>query len=175
VGEKNPKILCLDDRVDNLRIRKMLLEQFGCDVVIVTSGQECIQAATTEPFDLVLLDYHLDTEMDGEQVAKDLHASNPSVPLVMLTGDPSIPETAKACVDAVLIKGESNPGDLLRTIQSLLPDYDLRERHELIVSSLFPDAKPAPSGGLRQVRKAIGPKQSKSPAPIASFPAKSNL
>ncbi|MGC1784986.1 MAG: response regulator [Acidobacteriaceae bacterium] len=164
MAEKNPRILCLDDHEHNLRIRKMLLEQFGCDVTPVTSAQECLRAATGSAFDLVLLDYHLGgKETNGEDVAKDLHACLPNVPLIMLTGDPDIPDSARTCVDALLIKGESNPGDLLRTIQFLLPGYDLRERHESIVSSIFPDAKPATQEGLRQVRRPS--EREKSPVP----------
>jgi CheY-like chemotaxis protein len=165
MAEKNPRILCLDDHEHNLRIRKMLLEQFGCDVTPVTSAQECLRAATDSAFDLILLDYNLGTETTGEDVAKDLHACLPSVPLIMLTGDPDIPDSARASVDALLIKGESNPGDLLRTIQSLLPGYDLRERHESIVSSIFPDAKPATVDGPREVRKPKPSERGKSPVP----------
>lgn len=165
MAEKNPKILCLDDHEHNLRIRKMLLEQFGCDVTPVTSAPECLRAAMAGTFDLILLDYHLGTETNGEDVAKDLHACLPSVPLIMLTGDPQIPDSARSCVNALLIKGESNPGDLLRTIQLLLPGYDLRERHESIVSSIFPDAKPAVPGSLREVRKAKPIEREKSLVP----------
>jgi hypothetical protein len=54
------------------------------------------------------------------------------MPLIMLTGDPAIPETAKASVDAVLIKGASNPSDLLATIQKLLPNATVRQPHDPI-------------------------------------------
>jgi CheY-like chemotaxis protein len=29
---KKPKILCVDDQLENLGVRAMLLEQFGCEV-----------------------------------------------------------------------------------------------------------------------------------------------
>lgn len=162
VAENNPRILCLDDHLDNLRIRKMLLEKFGCEVTTVTSSQECLRIAALEPFDLILLDYHLGGSLNGEEVARDLHTLFPNLPLVMLTGDPKVPESVRGCVDALLIKGQSNPGDLLRTIQDLLPGYDLRQRHESIVSSIFGDSSDD-YGSLHEVRKPSTREQDVSP------------
>ena len=124
-----PRILCLDDQPENLRVRKVLLEQFGCEVVTVTDASGCLRAAAQEVFDLVLLDYHLAERITGEDVAHDLRVLLPQVPLLMLTGDPLIPASACDCVDAVLIKGQSGPGELLDTIQRLLPHRPIRPRH----------------------------------------------
>jgi hypothetical protein len=44
----------------------------------------------------------------------------------MLTGDPKIPASARASVDAVFIKGANDPSDLINTIQQLLPEANLR-------------------------------------------------
>lgn len=170
VAEKDPRILCLDDHPDNLRIRKMLLEKFGCEVITVTSSQECLRIAAAEPLDLILLDYHLGGSLNGEEVALDLHTTLPNLPLVMLTGDPNVPQSVRGCVDALLIKGQSNPGDLLRTIQDLLPDYDLRQRHESIVSSIFDDSSES-YGSLHEVRKPSAGERNASPVTLR---AKSN-
>jgi CheY-like chemotaxis protein len=128
-----PRILCLDDMPENLRVRKFFLEQFGCEVVTVADSSACLQAATQEVFDLVLLDYHLAEEVTGEDVARDLRALLPEIPLVMLTGDPRIPQSACDCVDAVLIKGPSGPAELLDTIQRLLPHRPIRPRHQTVL------------------------------------------
>ena len=127
---KKPKILCLDDQRDNLRIRKLFLEQFGCEVVPVEEAQECLQVATHEQFDLAILDYHLAGEVTGEDVARDLRVMVPDLLLMMLSGDPNIPESAKECVDAVFLKGSSNPSELLDTIQSLMPEFELKPRRK---------------------------------------------
>jgi hypothetical protein len=39
----------------------------------------------------------------------------------MLSGDPKLPPSARNSVDAVVIKGISNPEDLLRAMEGLLP------------------------------------------------------
>lgn len=139
---KRPRILCLDDQAPNLAIRKLMLQQFGCDVTAVNDAQSCLAAATHESFDLALLDYHLGGGMTGEDVANDLRVCAPNTVLVILTGDPHIPQSARNIVDAVLTKGMSDPKELFLTIESLLPECTLKPRRQLIDRrSLFPDSE----------------------------------
>lgn len=131
-----PRILCLDDQPQNLGIRKFLLEQFGCEVVTVTNSSACLHIVAEESFDLVLLDYHLGEPVTGEDVARDIATLHPEMPLVMLTGDPKIPESARDCVDEVLIKGSSGPAELLDAIQRLLPRSRIKPRRHSILPSV---------------------------------------
>lgn len=39
-----PKVLFVDDKVDNLRIRAMLLAQFGCDTVLASDHNSALRA-----------------------------------------------------------------------------------------------------------------------------------
>jgi CheY-like chemotaxis protein len=133
--KKTPRILCLDDKPANLLVRKRLLEQFGCEVVAVHTSQACLQAATQEHFDMAFLDYHLAEGPTGEDVAHDLRVCAPDVVLVMLTGDPGLPESAVRSVDAVLTKGLSGPEQLLQLIKDLVPDCALKPRREWLVPS----------------------------------------
>lgn len=129
-----PRILCLDDRIDNLRVRKFLLEQFGCEVVTVTDSSSCLRTVAQGTFDLVLLDYHLAEEITGEDVARDINAFLPEMPLIMLTGDPKLPDSARESVDAVLVKGSNGPRELLDTIQELLPGRTIKPRRKSLVT-----------------------------------------
>lgn len=127
---RRPRVLCVDDQVANLQIRKMLLEQSGCIVTAVEDSRSCLQlVAARVRFDVAVLDYHLAGPLDGEQLARLLRASSPKLKLIMLTGDPICPVSAQASVDLVLVKGASNPADLLDAIQRLVPGVDLRPRH----------------------------------------------
>ena len=128
-----PQILCLDDQPESLQVRKSLLEQFGCDVVTVTDSRACLHSVVLESFDLVLLDYHLAEEVTGADVARDIAVLFPNLPLVMLTGDSKVPESARECVDEVLIKGVCGPSDLLDTIQRLLPRSRIKPRRDRIL------------------------------------------
>lgn len=123
-----PRILCLDDQRDNLRLRKVFLEQFGCEVLTVEEAHQCLQIATREPLDLAILDYHLAGEVTGEDVARDLQVMVPDLTLMMLSGDPHIPQSARECVDAVFLKGSSDPGELIDIIRGLLPECELKPR-----------------------------------------------
>jgi len=116
-----PTILCVDDKEENLRIRTLLLQQFGCRI------------ASEEPVDLVLLDYHLANGETGEQVARDMRVLKPRVPLIMLTGDVNLPDTARHCVDAVITKGISSPTELFDIIQQLLPGSELHPRRPMLI------------------------------------------
>jgi len=130
---KKPTILCVDDRADSLLIRKLMLEQFGCEVVAVNDSRSCLEAFNEHAVDLVLIDYHLAEETNGEDLARAIRASWPKLPLIMLTGDPILPDSARESVDAVLIKGASNPSALLDLIEDLVPDASLRARRPPIL------------------------------------------
>ncbi|MBV9087959.1 MAG: response regulator [Acidobacteriaceae bacterium] len=125
---RKPKILCVDDQLTHLKIRCIFLEQFGCEVIAVQDRQSALKAVTENDVDLLLIDYHLADGATGEEIARDVRMLRPHVPLVMFSGDPKIPESAHECSDAVLLKGASNPSDLLDVIQKLVPGAALRPR-----------------------------------------------
>ena len=134
-----PKILCVDDQAVNLRIRTRLLQQFGCETIAVEDHHSALRVINETNVDLVLIDYHLAGESTGEELARDLRVIQPKLPLVMLTGDASLPNSVRECVDAVLIKGASNPRDLLDTIRKLLPDAALKPQPPMLIPT--PTAK----------------------------------
>lgn len=129
---KRPKILCVDDQVENLRVRAMLLEQFGCDVVQVQDYRGALREVTDDSIDLVVIDYHLAGGETGDTIARDVRVMHPTLPLVMLTGDTRLPVRASECVDAVLVKGASNPRALLDLIEKLVPGAELRPRRDML-------------------------------------------
>jgi len=131
---KKPTVLCIDDQLPNLHIRIMLLEQFGCEAIGVEDHLSALRAVSQNPVDLVIIDYHLAHGQTGEAIARDIRVMHPDLPLIMLTGDSAIPESAAAIVDAVLIKGYSNPKTLLDLIAKLIPDAELRPRRDMLVS-----------------------------------------
>ena len=131
---KKPKILCVDDQVENLRVRAMLLEQFGCEVVQVQDHQSALRKVSEAGIDLIVIDYHLAQGATGDEIARDVRVMRPELPLVMLTGDSKLPDSASQCVDAVLIKGASNPRALLELIERLIPGTQLKPRHDPILN-----------------------------------------
>ncbi len=128
---KRPKILCVDDQLENLRVRGMLLEQFGCDVVLAMDHQSALREVTAGDIDLAVIDYHLASGQTGDEVACDVRVMRPGLPMIMLTGDSKLPESAVRSVDAVLVKGQCDPRALLDLIEKLVPGSDLRPRHSM--------------------------------------------
>ena len=120
-----PKILCVDDLAVNLRIRCLMLEKFGCDTVSASDRRSALRALEGGDVDLMVIDYHLAQGETGEEVAREARAMQPGLPLIMLTGDAKIPDSAQDSVDEVLVKGQCGPTALLDTIQKLLPGFNL--------------------------------------------------
>jgi CheY-like chemotaxis protein len=113
------RILCVDDEPDLLEVRRKLLEKAGYDVVVARTGREAIRLFSAERFDLVLLDYSM-ADMDGLAVAEELKRIKSKVPIVMFSGYRSILDEAIGRVDRWLVKGQSEPEDLLSAISELL-------------------------------------------------------
>lgn len=132
---RKPTVLCVDDQAPNLKIRTMLLEQFGCEAIGVEDQQTALRMISAREIDVMVIDYHLANGENGEELARDVRVLRPAVKLIMLTGDASLPDSACACVDAVLIKGVSNPGMLFDLIEELVPDAELRARRTMLVKN----------------------------------------
>jgi CheY-like chemotaxis protein len=69
--------------------------------------------------DLVVLDYWM-PDMKGLAVASRLRKIDPDVPILMLSGFREIGGEGLGLVDRWLLKGETNPDDLLDTVLELL-------------------------------------------------------
>jgi len=112
-------IACVDDDADVLKFRKLLLEASGYSVVTATSGPELLRFLTaSEAVDVVLLDY-LMPEMNGDELAQQLHQRYPQLPLVAVSAVPQLPDSMLGIVDATVQKG-SDPKLLLSTVAAIL-------------------------------------------------------
>ena len=78
-------ILCVDDEPAGLRARTMVLESAGYKVIPTTSAAEALEIFTTQHIDLVLTD-HLLQGTTGVEVAKQMKALHPDVPIVIFSG-----------------------------------------------------------------------------------------
>ena len=85
----NQRLLIADD--DN-EIRELLefdLSHSGYDVESAKDGEEALQKALTDNYDLILLDVMM-PKMNGFDVCKHIRASKPEVPILMLTAKGTI-------------------------------------------------------------------------------------
>jgi DNA-binding response OmpR family regulator len=115
-------ILCIDDEVRNLELRKLLLERAGYNVLACHSAKAGLAAFDSMPVRLVLLDFSM-PGLNGAQLAKVMRRSKPHVPLLMLSGHPVPPNDVGKLVDLYLVKG-GDPRTLLESVQRLLAERD---------------------------------------------------
>jgi CheY-like chemotaxis protein len=115
-----PLILCIDDHVGGLQIRRMLLERSGYSVLTALTATEGLDKLKPAAVDLVITDYFL-PDMDGATLAGTIKSLRPDVPIIMLTGSVEEPQAAVAeTVDVFLTKGGPT-NELLNEIARLLP------------------------------------------------------
>ncbi len=101
-----PSILVVDDE---LLIRDLLYDFFtgqGWDISVAENGERALEITKARDFDLVLTDIKM-PQMDGLDLASQLRQANPDLPVVLMTGFPSV-DTAVAAlrekVDDYIIK-----------------------------------------------------------------------
>lgn len=117
-----PCILCIDDSVHGLTVRRHILEEHGYDVLTARCGREGLERFKNEKVNLVVVDY-LMPEMNGAEVIRQLRKWAPKLPIILLSGyadtldlDHKVPEA-----DQVLHKGRAREAkELLETVENLL-------------------------------------------------------
>lgn len=113
-------LLCIDDELSILELRKLLLEQHGYAVHIADSGPRGLDVFRSQRIDAVLLDYFM-PEMKGDEVAREIRRLSPLTPIVLVTGFLSLEDSQICDVDAFVTKGQS-PEVLLQTLRQLLTE-----------------------------------------------------
>lgn len=114
----SPAVLCIDDNVLGLAVRKAMLESRDYRVFTAENGPAGLEIAAREEIDLVILDYQM-PEMDGGRVAEQLRKRCSHVPILLLSGFPGrIPRSLLAAVDGFVLKG-SSPEILLKEVERI--------------------------------------------------------
>jgi DNA-binding response OmpR family regulator len=114
----SPTILCIDDYETSLGGWCLYLQSVGYSVITAQTAQEGLQLFAVSPVDLVLLDYDL-PDCNGHEAAATMKRIKPDVQILMFSGVPHVPESARQHVDAFLQKGQS-PAVVLDKIRELL-------------------------------------------------------
>ena len=111
-------VLCVDDEVVGLRVRKILLERAGYQVLTAADGYSGLELFSTQPVEAVVLDYAM-PGMHGGEVAKKMRETKPAVPILLLSAYVGLPEEVSCLVDVYMTKGEGAPA-LLEKLGNLL-------------------------------------------------------
>lgn len=86
-------ILCVDDEENQLAVRKLVLEQAGYSVLAAGSGQQALDLLASHPIDLVLSD-HLMPGLTGTELARQIKAQDPDLPVILISAVNEIPADA---------------------------------------------------------------------------------
>ena len=99
-----PKLLVVDDEVNQGLLYQQELEEEGYDVVVAHSGKEAIAQVQSDGFDLVILDIGM-PEMDGLETLGRLLGIDNKLPVILCTAYPSYKDNFMSwAADAYVVK-----------------------------------------------------------------------
>jgi CheY-like chemotaxis protein len=118
MAQNSHLILCVDDELVGLRVRKILLERAGYRVLTAMDGASGLTIFEKEPVEAVVLDYSM-PGMHGGEVAGRMRQIKPRIPILLLSAYIGLPAEVTSLVDLYMTKGEGAPV-LLQKLESLL-------------------------------------------------------
>ena len=117
---ENIRVLLVDDSPDNVTLVERLLKKNGARVLVAVDGQQAVQMALTNEFDIVLMDIQMPVK-DGYQATAELQEGGYLKPIVALTAHAMKGEQSK--IDeagfADYLSKPLNPEALLKSIKNL--------------------------------------------------------
>ena len=111
-------LLCVDDDVQCLTVRRLLLEAHGFDVVTSINPKQSLRLFRAKRFDAAVVDFQM-PEMNGAELAKEMKSARSDVPVVMLSGLVELPEGEPVFHDRFVCKAEAGH-KLVKEIQLLI-------------------------------------------------------
>jgi CheY-like chemotaxis protein len=82
----------------------MLLNKWGYSVTTAATGEEGLAMLERVLVDAVVVDYVM-PGMNGGELARIVKSRWPKVPVIMVSGHPRVPMSARACIDGFIRKG----------------------------------------------------------------------
>jgi CheY-like chemotaxis protein len=128
MAEDKAVILCVDDEEIPLMLRRLVLEKAGYRVVTAGSAAEAWNIVTSRHIDLVLSD-QLMPGSTGTELARDIKARVPGLPVILHSGVNEVPSDA-GCADLFLSK-VVGPVILCEKVSAVLAEARTRKRPNL--------------------------------------------
>jgi hypothetical protein len=104
------RVLVAEDHPINLKYMSILLEKMGHAAVFCENGQEALQLLARQPFDVVLLDYHMPV-LDGlatTEAIRLLVGDTAHIPVILVTAD-VVNDTRKRALEVGVSAFASKP------------------------------------------------------------------
>jgi CheY-like chemotaxis protein len=116
--DKSNLVLCVDDELVGLKVRKIVLERAGYRVLTAPDGPSGLAIFAEHPIEAVVLDYSMPS-MHGGDVARRMREIKPEVPILLLSAYIGLSAEVTSLVDLYMTKGEGAPV-LLEKLGTLL-------------------------------------------------------
>jgi CheY-like chemotaxis protein len=111
-------VLCVEDEDQQLKLRKLLFESEGFNVLTAQTGLQALELFQAHAVDAVVLDYWM-AGMNGMAVATELKRLRPTIPIIVLSGWTSLPGETIGLVDAWFQKAQIQPAELVSAVSRL--------------------------------------------------------
>ncbi len=112
-------VLCVEDEDQQLKLRKLLFESEGFNVLTAQTGRQALELFQAHAVDAVVLDYWM-AGMNGMAVAIELKRLRPTIPIIVLSGWTLLPGETIGLVDAWFQKAQIHPAELVKTVSRLV-------------------------------------------------------
>lgn len=114
----SPVLLCIDDRLPLLQLRKTTLEKLGFSVLTASNARTALAMLANTGIAAVLLEYKSEG-MDAEAVALHIKRRFPHEPIVLLSAYSELPERVLWLVDEYVMRSEPTEG-LVQVIERVI-------------------------------------------------------
>lgn len=93
--DKDMSILVVDDNDINVLLMQVVLEGFGAQVTTAHGGEEAVQIALANPFDLIFMDIQM-PDVDGMEATNRLREANITTPIIAFSANAYQDDIAKS-------------------------------------------------------------------------------
>ncbi len=117
------RVLLVEDKEISQKMARIILEQLQCDFAIASNGEEALQKACNDQYDIIFMDCCL-PRMDGYEVTKSLrmfeteHANRGRTPIIALTSL-AMAEDRSRCLAAGMDEYTTKPIRLERVCEMI--------------------------------------------------------
>ncbi len=126
----NKTILLVEDDSITALVEKKILERYGYNVIVASTGEKGVELAAENAIDLVLMDLDLGGVMDGHNAASEI-LSRKNLPIMFLTAhiEPSMVQRVQSITRYGYALKNSGESVLISSIEMA---FDLFDAHEKI-------------------------------------------
>jgi len=120
------RVLLAEDNVFNQAVALEILKKQGCHVTVACNGREAVEAFSSQPFDLILMDLQM-PEMDGFEATRIIREKETSgrIPIIAQTAH-AFAEYRERCLEVGMDEHVSKPiivPELLKVLARFAPSH----------------------------------------------------